>query len=191
MNGEIPGTGRFTPAGSGGADTAARGDRTAACAMETFLRVARERPATSPMAAAATVTPAVTRKDRRSADAVTTGAPAPPRAAPARAGTGPGLPVLGATLPGPRAGPPGPRPAPGARPVLPGAGPPPARSGARSSSASSGPSGPSGRSLFTGLSASSVGLVQLPVPLDTIGGRAPGARKSRGARAPSECRGPR
>src|SRR3984957_4811909 len=82
MNGEIPGTGRSPPAGSGGAGPAARGNRTAACAAETFLRVAKLRPATSPIAAAATVTPAVTRNERRSADAVITGPPAPLRPPP-------------------------------------------------------------------------------------------------------------
>src|ERR1700678_3666187 len=97
MNGEIPGPGRFTPAGSGGAGTPARGNRTAAWATETFLRVANDRPATSPIAAAATVTPAVSRNERRSADAVTTGPPAPSLPVPARAGTRP------APL-GPRAG---------------------------------------------------------------------------------------
>ena len=67
MNGVIPGTGRFTPLGSGGAGTAALGNRTAACAAETFLRVAKLRPPTSAMAAAATVAPAVSRNDRRPA----------------------------------------------------------------------------------------------------------------------------
>src|SRR5277367_6899412 len=104
MNGVIPGTGRFTPAGSGGAGTAARGNRTAAWAAETFLRVANDRPATSPIAAAATVTPAVTRNERRSADALTTGPPAPPRPVPAptRVGAGPAPPVRRTPSPGRR-----------------------------------------------------------------------------------------
>ena len=113
MNGLIPGTGRFTPAGSGGAFTAALGNLTAAWAAETFLRVAKDRPATSPMAAAATVTPAVTRNERRSADAVTTGPPAPSKPAPTRAGAGPALPVRRMTSPGPRLPSRGPRPSPG------------------------------------------------------------------------------
>src|SRR5580692_7942560 len=155
MNGLIPGTGRFTPAGSGGALTAARGNLTAAWAAETFLRVARDRPATSPMAAAATVTPAVTRNVRRSADAVTTGPPVSTLAVPARAGTEPAPPgprpapldPRPAPL-GPRPappGPPGPRPAPlGPRPGSPASRPPRGRSGARSSSASSALPAPSG-----------------------------------------------
>src|ERR1700727_2896289 len=102
MNGLIPFTGRFTPAGSGGAATDARGNRTAFWAIETFLRVAKDRPATSPIAAAATVTPAVTRNERRSADVVTTGPPGSSLAVPARAGTGPA----------PRPAPPGPPPPP-------------------------------------------------------------------------------
>src|SRR5579864_4638178 len=69
MKGEIPGTGRFTPPGNGGAGTAALGNRTAAWARDTFLRVARDRPPNSPIAAAARPTPAATRKCRRAADA--------------------------------------------------------------------------------------------------------------------------
>src|SRR5580692_8808864 len=144
MNGLIPGTGRFTPAGSGGALTAARGNLTAAWAAETFLRVARERPATSPMAAAATVTPAVTRNERRSADAVGTGLADPRQAPPARGGTGearpgprlasrgPRLPSRGprTTSPGLRPGSPTSRPVPGLRPVSSGPRPPAGRSGA-------------------------------------------------------------
>src|SRR5215468_5103939 len=64
MNGLIPGTGKLTPAGSGGAGTAARGKRTAERATLTLRLVASWRPASSPMAAAATATPAVTRKAR-------------------------------------------------------------------------------------------------------------------------------
>src|ERR1700678_1782826 len=100
MNGEIPGPGRFTPAGSGGAGTPARGNRTAAWAAETFLRVANDRPATSPIAAAATVTPAVTRNERRSADAVGTRLADPRQAPPARGGTGTARPGPRTTSPG-------------------------------------------------------------------------------------------
>src|SRR5580704_9710598 len=143
MNGLIPGTGRFTPAGSGGAFTVAPGNLTAAWAAETFLRVARDRPATSPMAAAATVTPAVTRNERRSADAVGTGLADPRQAPPARGGTGearpgPRLASRGPrpTSPGLRPGSPTSRPVPGLRPVSSGPRPPAGRSGALSSSAS-------------------------------------------------------
>src|SRR5580693_4183755 len=121
MNGLIPGTGRFTPAGSGGAFTAARGNLTAAWAMETFLRVARERPATSPMAAAATVTPAVTRNERRSADAVGTGLADPRQAPPARGGTGAARPAPRLSSRGPRLSSRGPRlPSRGPRTTSPG-----------------------------------------------------------------------
>src|SRR5215472_7309032 len=65
MNELIPGTGKLTPAGSGGAGTAARGRRTAERATLTLRLVASSRPANSPMAAAATATPADTRKARR------------------------------------------------------------------------------------------------------------------------------
>ena len=65
MNGEIPGTGRFTPGGSGGAGTAAWGKRIDAWARDTFLRVASDRPPTSPTAAAATPALAATRNCRR------------------------------------------------------------------------------------------------------------------------------
>ena len=61
----IPGTGRLTPAGSGGAATVARGNRTADRAMLTLRRVASCLPPISPMAAAATETPAVSRNARR------------------------------------------------------------------------------------------------------------------------------
>src|SRR5215475_9155773 len=64
MNGLIPGTGRLTPAGSGGAGTVARGKRSAERATLTLRLVASSRPANSPMAAAATATPADTRKAR-------------------------------------------------------------------------------------------------------------------------------
>src|ERR1700722_10476917 len=77
MNGEIPGTGRFTPRGSGGAATEARGKRSAGWASETFLRVASAGPPTSPIAAAARPTPAATRKCRRAV-----AAPAPAGAHP-------------------------------------------------------------------------------------------------------------
>src|SRR5580704_6730039 len=130
MNGLIPGTGRFTPAGSGGAFTVAPGNLTAAWAAETFLRVAKDRPATSPMAAAATVTPAVTRNERRSADAVTTGPPDLSQAAPARAGTRPAPPGRRpASRPDPRPAP-GPRSTspPGRRPTSRGSRPPRGRS---------------------------------------------------------------
>src|SRR6516165_10667403 len=65
MNGLIPGTGKLTPAGSGGAGTAARGKRSAERAAPTLRLMASSRPANSPMAAAATATPADTRKARR------------------------------------------------------------------------------------------------------------------------------
>src|ERR1700691_3151787 len=67
MNGLMPGTGRFTPAGSGGAGTAGRGNRIADCAADTFLPVPRYRPPTSPTAATARVVPDATRTDRRAA----------------------------------------------------------------------------------------------------------------------------
>src|ERR1700729_3103430 len=122
MNGLIPFTGRFTPAGSGGAPTAARGNRTAFGAIETFLRVAKDRPATSPMAAAATVTPAVTRNERRSADAVGTGLADPRQAPPARGGTGPARTGPRTTSPGRRLPSRGPR-LPSRGPRLPSRGP--------------------------------------------------------------------
>src|ERR1700677_3254665 len=65
MNGLMPGTGRFTPAGSGGAGPAGRGNRIADCAANTFLPVARYRPPNSPTAATARVVPDATRNDRR------------------------------------------------------------------------------------------------------------------------------
>src|SRR5580693_7806208 len=61
----IPGTGKLTPAGSGGAGTVARGNRTADRAMLTLRRIASCLPPISPMAAAATETPAVSRNARR------------------------------------------------------------------------------------------------------------------------------
>src|ERR1700761_1011800 len=61
----MPGTGRFTPAGSGGTGSAALGNRSDCWARDTFLRVARDRPPTSPIAAAATLTPAAARNCRR------------------------------------------------------------------------------------------------------------------------------
>src|SRR5580704_4030205 len=126
MNGLIPGTGRFTSAGNGGAFTAAPGNLTAAWAAETFLRVARDRPATSPMAAAATVTPAVTRNERRSAPAVGSGLADPRQAPPARGGTGPARPAPRTTSPGPRLPSRGPRlPSRGPRPGSPGRRPAP------------------------------------------------------------------
>src|SRR5580693_10300603 len=60
----IPGTGKLTPAGSGGAVTVARGNRTADRAMLTLRRVASCLPPISPMAAAATEAPAVSRNAR-------------------------------------------------------------------------------------------------------------------------------
>lgn len=77
MNGEMPGTGRFAPRGKGGAATAGRGNRTACWARDTFFRVARDRPPTSPIAAAATLAPAATRNPRRPVPA---GGPPPGRA---------------------------------------------------------------------------------------------------------------
>ena len=65
MNGLIPGMGRLTPAGSGGAGSAARGNRTADRAAFTLRRVASCLPPISPMAATATETPAVSRNARR------------------------------------------------------------------------------------------------------------------------------
>src|SRR5690242_21112860 len=65
MNGEMPGTGRFTPRGSGATGWAALGNRSACWARDTFFRVASDRPPTSPIAAAAAVTPAATRNCRR------------------------------------------------------------------------------------------------------------------------------
>src|ERR1700728_214794 len=126
MSGLIPGSGRFTPAGSGGAFTAARGNLTAAWAAETFLRVADDCPATSPIAAAATVTPAVTRNVRRSADAVGTGLADPRQAPPARGGTGPARPGPRTTSPGRRLPSRGPRSSRGPRPTSPGPRPAPA-----------------------------------------------------------------
>src|SRR5262245_43826028 len=64
MNGLIPGTGKLTPAGSGGAGTAARGKCSAERATLTLRLVASSRPASSPTAATATATPADTRKAR-------------------------------------------------------------------------------------------------------------------------------
>src|SRR5512146_2356420 len=98
----MPGTGRLTPRGSGGAGTDGRGKRTACSAADTFLRVARDRPATSPSAAAATATPAVVRNCRRAvgparpvhAGGTAVGGPernpppSPPRDPPALAGRG-------------------------------------------------------------------------------------------------------
>src|SRR5215475_12694396 len=64
MNGLIPGTGKLTPAGSGKAGTAARRKCSAERATLTLRLVASSRPASSPTAAAATATPADTRKAR-------------------------------------------------------------------------------------------------------------------------------
>src|SRR5215469_9391601 len=64
MKGLIPGTGRLTPAGSGGAVTVGRGNRTADRATLTLRRVASCLPPISATAAAATDTPAVSRNAR-------------------------------------------------------------------------------------------------------------------------------
>src|SRR5712671_6948875 len=61
----MPGTGRFTPRGSGATGSAALGNRSDCWASDTFFRVARDRPPTSPIAAAAALTPAATRNCRR------------------------------------------------------------------------------------------------------------------------------
>src|SRR5580698_2095197 len=65
MNDEMPGTGRLTPRGSGATGSAALGSLTDRWARDTFLRVDSDRPPTSPIAAAAALTPAATMNCRR------------------------------------------------------------------------------------------------------------------------------
>ena len=57
---------RLLPAGSGGAETAGRGNRKAARAWLTLRRVISSRPASVPAAAAAAAIPLATRNRRRS-----------------------------------------------------------------------------------------------------------------------------